>query len=69
MIYKSNRTKTIKVHNRKGKIGRNDPCRCGSGLKYKECCLLKEERGITLHAPNHGIGPGSGRVFVGKKAR
>ncbi len=24
------------------KIGRNDPCRCGSGLKYKKCCLLKE---------------------------
>ena len=21
------------------KIGRNDPCRCGSGLKYKKCCL------------------------------
>jgi len=23
------------------KIGRNDPCFCGSGLKYKKCCLLK----------------------------
>ena len=23
------------------KIGRNDPCRCGSGKKYKHCCLLK----------------------------
>jgi len=22
--------------------GRNDPCRCGSGLKYKRCCLGKE---------------------------
>ncbi|MCY1274698.1 Beta-barrel assembly-enhancing protease [compost metagenome] len=21
--------------------GRNDPCNCGSGLKYKKCCLLK----------------------------
>lgn len=20
------------------KIGRNDPCLCGSGLKYKKCC-------------------------------
>lgn len=20
------------------KIGRNDPCRCGSGLKFKKCC-------------------------------
>jgi hypothetical protein len=24
-------------------IGRNDPCPCGSGLKYKKCCLLKLE--------------------------
>jgi hypothetical protein len=22
-----------------GKIGRNDPCSCGSGKKYKHCCL------------------------------
>ena len=21
------------------KVGRNDPCPCGSGLKYKKCCL------------------------------
>ena len=20
--------------------GRNDPCPCGSGLKYKKCCLM-----------------------------
>ncbi|MEK7445522.1 MAG: preprotein translocase subunit SecA [candidate division NC10 bacterium] len=24
-----------------GKVGRNDPCPCGSGKKYKKCCLLK----------------------------
>jgi uncharacterized protein YecA (UPF0149 family) len=24
------------------KIGRNDPCPCGSGKKYKKCCLLAE---------------------------
>jgi len=24
------------------KIGRNDPCPCGSGKKYKKCCLVKE---------------------------
>lgn len=23
------------------KVGRNDPCPCGSGLKYKKCCLQK----------------------------
>ncbi len=25
------------------KIGRNDPCPCGSGKKYKKCCLGKED--------------------------
>ncbi len=24
-------------------VGRNDPCPCGSGLKYKKCCMLKEK--------------------------
>jgi methionyl aminopeptidase len=31
------------------KVGRNDLCPCGSGLKYKKCCLGKKE--ITL--PNN----------------
>ena len=25
------------------KTGRNDPCPCGSGNKYKKCCLAKDE--------------------------
>lgn len=25
------------------KIGRNEPCPCGSGKKYKKCCLDKDE--------------------------
>lgn len=25
------------------KLGRNDPCRCGSGKKYKKCCLRADE--------------------------
>ena len=24
-----------------GKVGRNDPCPCGSGKKYKQCCERK----------------------------
>jgi len=28
----------------KAKVGRNDPCPCGSGKKYKHCCLRKEKR-------------------------
>lgn len=23
--------------------GRNEPCHCGSGRKYKQCCLAKDE--------------------------
>lgn len=25
------------------KVGRNDPCPCGSGRKYKQCCLNKQK--------------------------
>jgi tetratricopeptide (TPR) repeat protein len=28
----------------KRKIGRNEPCPCGSGKKYKKCCLWKHEK-------------------------
>jgi len=28
------------------KVGRNDPCPCGSGLKYKRCCLGKKEDAV-----------------------
>ena len=31
------------VVNTERKIGRNDPCPCGSGKKYKNCCMLKNE--------------------------
>ena len=24
------------------RVGRNDPCKCGSGKKYKQCCLRKQ---------------------------
>jgi tetratricopeptide (TPR) repeat protein len=33
-----------------GKIGRNAPCPCGSGKKYKKCCLALEE-GTPSTAP------------------
>lgn len=26
------------------KTGRNDPCPCGSGQKYKKCCLVKDQQ-------------------------
>jgi uncharacterized protein len=33
---------------RSEKIGRNDPCPCGSGKKYKKCCL-KGEKIVPIH--------------------
>jgi len=35
--------KGVTVRREGRKVGRNDPCPCGSGKKYKKCCLLKEE--------------------------
>ncbi len=32
-------------------VGRNDPCPCGSGKKYKKCCLGKEEAAGSRTAP------------------
>ena len=29
---------TVKVQKKSSKVGRNDPCPCGSGKKYKNCC-------------------------------
>jgi tetratricopeptide (TPR) repeat protein len=32
------------------KIGRNEPCPCGSGNKYKRCCLSRDEAAAAEHA-------------------
>ena len=29
---------TWPIHREAAKVGRNDPCPCGSGKKYKKCC-------------------------------
>jgi preprotein translocase subunit SecA len=29
------------IRNRGVRVGRNDPCPCGSGKKYKNCCMSK----------------------------
>jgi tetratricopeptide (TPR) repeat protein len=31
-------------------LGRNDPCPCGSGKKYKRCCLEKDEAAASVKA-------------------
>jgi hypothetical protein len=40
------------------KIGRNERCPCGSGKKYKQCCLAKDEAAgsaptVTTQAADH----------------
>ena len=31
------------VRNAASKVGPNDPCPCGSGKKYKKCCMQKDK--------------------------
>ena len=31
------------VRNAANKVGPNDPCPCGSGKKYKKCCMQKDK--------------------------
>lgn len=33
------------------KIGRNSPCPCNSGKKYKHCCLPKDRAKIVQYIP------------------
>jgi hypothetical protein len=43
------------------KIGRNEPCPCGSGRKYKKCCLQKDEEMLA------GMNPGDIRASIRQK--
>jgi methionyl aminopeptidase len=44
-LLKEKTTLMLFFRNRESKTGRNDPCPCGSGLKYKKCCMGKESLG------------------------
>ena len=37
------------------KVNRNDPCPCGSGKKYKKCCMLKERNLAAIRAGNREV--------------
>jgi hypothetical protein len=47
-------------------LGRNEPCHCGSGRKYKKCCLekdagrLRSEREAGPMATGGAVGGGRG---------
>jgi len=36
-----------------GDIGRNEPCFCGSGKKYKHCCMKIKGAYATRHSRIH----------------
>ena len=35
--------KKVPIRNAAKKVGPNDPCPCGSGKKYKKCCMQKDK--------------------------
>jgi len=41
----NNQEKQQTVRRDRPKLGRNDPCWCGSGKKYKKCCMASDEAG------------------------
>jgi uncharacterized protein len=38
-LYRNREEKLLAYRRLEEKVGRNDPCPCGSGKKYKKCCL------------------------------
>ena len=43
------------------KVGRNDPCPCGSGAKYKHCCEGKDLRDVPFLGASQVSNPGAAR--------
>lgn len=35
------------LQRRRGRVGRNDPCPCGSGKKFKKCCIGQPVKGVA----------------------
>ncbi len=51
-------TQPITPVRRSDKVGRNDPCPCGSGKKYKHCCMVQGEPSKTGAARPLPVSPG-----------
>lgn len=45
------------------KAGRNDPCPCGSGKKYKNCCLTQKQQEQQKQQQKYSLGK---RKFTAK---
>ena len=41
------------------RVGRNDPCPCGSGKKYKKCCAFQSPKTLATEKPAFHFEPGS----------
>ncbi len=61
-----------------GLPGRNDPCHCGSGRKYKKCCLRSDEEALREARlsrqsaqlnRSHGVTSGAGMADRGLRGR
>ena len=46
------------------KIGRNEPCPCGSGLKYKKCCLLPSAPSAVIDLSPAQLVEARGQAFA-----
>lgn len=46
------------------KAGRNDPCPCGSGKKYKQCCMKNEKTKSASYTPQ-GVRKFTAKVLSG----
>ena len=40
-------------------LGRNEPCHCGSGRKYKRCCLQKDSERLRSERVSAAAGAGN----------
>jgi hypothetical protein len=45
----ANRARSQRLENPFKGVGRNDPCPCGSGKKFKKCCLAAVRLGLITH--------------------
>jgi hypothetical protein len=43
--------------------GRNEPCHCGSGKKYKKCCEHKDELAATASRVNNADDRSADNIF------
>ena len=51
-VVKRDKGKGVELRRDMPKVGRNDPCPCGSGKKYKHCHLKKDRKAQGASAAN-----------------